>query len=206
MIITNIEKQKNNDKRYNIYIDNNFSFAIDEQNLIYFKLEQNSEITIEKYNYIVEFIIYNKAKDKAFNFLSYKSRTEKELRDKLQTENYNLEIIDKVVDLLKKYNYINDKSYAQDYINTCIRLKPMGKRMIKYELQRKGIDNHIIEAAIEAANIDELDLAISLLNKKLKSNKEIDIKTKKRLYNYLVRKGFDLEIINKSFKLIDANM
>lgn len=200
MTITRIEKQTNNQKRYSIYIDEKFAFGVSEEDLIYFKLKENSEITEQRYNYIMEYLIYTKAKDKAYKFLGYKARSEKEVRDKLTKENYPQEIIDRIIELFKHYNYINDENYTKAYINNRIKFKPQAKRMLKYELAQKGIDSDTIENIIDSSNIDETDIAINLLQKKLKNKKDIDQKEKQRIYNYMLRRGFDYETINKAFK------
>lgn len=200
MTITRIEKQTNNQKRYSIYIDEKFAFGVSEEDLIYFKLKENSEITEQRYNYIMEYVIYTKAKDKAYKFLGYKARSEKEVRDKLTKENYPQEIIDRIIELFKHYNYINDENYTKAYINNRIKFKPRAKRMLKYELAQKGIDSDTIENIIDSSNIDETDIAINLLQKKLKNKKDIEQKEKQRIYNYMLRRGFDYETINKAFK------
>lgn len=200
MTITKIEKQVNNQKRYSIYIDEKFAFGVSEEDLIYFKLKENLEITEQRYNYIMEYVIYTKAKDKAYKFLGYKARSEKEVRDKLTKENYPQEIIDRIIELFKHYNYINDENYTKAYINNRIKFKPRAKRMLKYELAQKGIDSDTIENIIDSSNIDETDIAINLLQKKLKNKKDIEQKEKQRIYNYMLRRGFDYETINKAFK------
>lgn len=200
MTITKIEKQVNNQKRYSIYIDEKFAFGVSEEDLIYFKLKENSEITEQRYNYIMEYVIYTKAKDKAYKFLGYKARSEKEVRDKLIKENYPQEIIDRIIELFKHYNYINDENYTKAYINNRIKFKPRAKRMLKYELVQKGVDNDTIENIIDSSNIDETDIAISLLQKKLKNKKDIEQKEKQKIYNYMLRRGFDYETINRAFK------
>lgn len=200
MTITKIEKQVNNQKRYSIYIDEKFAFGVREEDLIYFKLKENSEITEQRYNYIMEYVIYTKAKDKAYKFLGYKARSEKEVRDKLTKENYPQEIIDRIIELFKHYNYINDENYTKAYINNRIKFKPRAKRMLKYELAQKGIDSDTIENIIDSSNIDETDIAINLLQKKLKNKKDIEQKEKQRIYNYMLKRGFDYETINKAFK------
>lgn len=200
MTITRIEKQTNNQKRYSIYIDEKFAFGVSEEDLIYFKLKENSEITEQRYNYIMEYVIYTKAKDKAYKFLGYKARSEKEVRDKLIKENYPQEIIDRIIELFKHYNYINDENYTKAYINDRIKFKPRAKRMLKYELAQKGIDSDTIENIIDSSNIDETDIAISLLQKKLKNKKDIEQKEKQKIYNYMLRRGFDYETINRAFK------
>ena len=65
LIITKIEKQKNNNKRYSIFIDNEFAFGIDEIDLLYYKLKENEPLDEERYNYIANKLLLKRAKDKA---------------------------------------------------------------------------------------------------------------------------------------------
>lgn len=202
MLITKIEKQKNNQKRYSIYIDGEYKFALSGEDVLYFKFNEGMEIEIQRYHYIMEYVIYTKAKDKAYKYLGYKQRTQKELTDKLIQQQYPEEIIERVVQLFKGYGYINDHSYAQYHINNRVRFKPMAKKMIKYELAQKGISGEIIDSTIEASCLNELDMATQLLQKKVKSQIAIDEKDKKRAYNYLLRRGFNFDTINKAFKIV----
>lgn len=202
MIITKVDKQRNNEKRYSIYIDDKFSFGLSEEDLIYFNIKQYQEITEQRYNYIMEYVIYTKAKDKAYRFLGYKSRTEKELKEKLMQELYPEEIIERIIELFKRYNYINDETYAKGHINNRIKFKPMSKKMMRYELIKKGVDNEIIDNTLEKCTINEINMAVELLHKKLKNKKYIDRKEKERAYNYLLRRGFDYNTVNKAFKIV----
>lgn len=203
MKVTKIEKQRSNDNLNSVYIDNKFAFSLNDEDLIKFKIKPECEINQRDYEYILEYIVYLKAKTKAYNLLAYKARTEKELRDKLLKENYNNDIIDRIIDLLKKYNYINDEEYTKSYIANSIKLKPLSKKMLKYDLLKKGIDINIIETVIKSSDIDELQTAVRLLEKKLKGKKEVDQKEKERAFNYLLRRGFNYEIINKAFREIN---
>jgi regulatory protein len=202
MTITKIEKQKNSQKRYSIYMDEEFRFGLSEQDLLYFKFKEGMDITVERYNYIMEYVIYTKAKDKAYKYLGYKSRTEKELTDKLIEQEYPEEIIARIIEQFKDYGYINDQNYAVGHINKCIRYKPMAKKMLKYELVKKGVARNIIENTVENSNINEMDMAVELLQKKVKYKTRADEKEIKRAYNYLLRRGFDYDIINKAFKIV----
>jgi regulatory protein len=202
MTITKIEKQKNSQKRYSIYMDGEFKFGLAEQDLLYFKFKEGTDITLERYNYIMEYILYTKAKDKAYRYLGYKARTEKELTDKLIEQQYPQEIITRIIEQFKDYGYINDQSYVVSHINNRVKYKPMAKKMLKYELIQKGVARDIIDDTVENFNINELNMAIELLQKKVKAKTQMDEKEIKRAYNYLLRRGFDYDTVNKAFKKV----
>lgn len=203
MIVTKIEKQKNNEKRYSIFLDYNFAFGIDEIDLLYFKLKENEELSEEKYNYIFNNILLKRAKDKALKYLSYKMRSEKQVRQKLLEEDFPEIIINKLINILKKYNYINDNNFAKAFIKDKLNLKGYGIFKISYELKMLGISEDIFNKYLQDENFfNEEGKAIELLEKKIKKLNYIDFKERQKLYSYLARRGFSFETINKALSSI----
>ena len=143
----------------------------------------------EKYDEILENVIYEKAKNTAVKFLGYRARSKKELRDKL-IKDYDENITDKVISMLEKYGYVNDEEYAKAYVRDCLNLKGWGQKRISLELTKRGIDKNIIEKALPKENTEQLELIEKLLTKRLKGNTNIDFKEKKKHFDYLARRGF----------------
>ena len=169
MIITDIKKQVKDTERYSIYIDNKFVFGLSGVDVLYYRLKIGNEITQEKYDEILENVIYEKAKNTAVKFLGYRARSKKELRDKL-IKDYDENITNKVISMLEKYGYVNDEEYAKAYVRDCLNLKGWGQKRISLELTKRGIDK--------------------LQTKRLKGNTNIDFKEKKKHFDYLARRGF----------------
>lgn len=204
MKITKIEKQKNN-KRYSIFIDDEFAFGIDEVDLLFYKLKENEVICGEKYDYITNKLLLKRAKDKALKYLSYKMRSKKQVIQKLQQYDFSPDIIKKVINVLEKYNYINDEEFAKAFIKYKSNLKEYGKLKIIYELKLLGIDETIFKKYLDDINyIDEVQKAKQLLFKKLKKDKVLNIsyKEKQKYYSYLYRRGFSYDTINTVFSNI----
>lgn len=203
MIITKIEKQKNNSKRYSVFLDYEFAFGIDEVDLLYFKLKENEDLTKEKYIKILNELLLKKAKDKALKYLSYKMRSEKQVREKLEQGEFPKIIIDKVIQILKKYNYINDEEFAKAFIKDKLNIKGYGFFKISYELKKYGIQEDIfVKYFQDESFVNENKKAIELLNKKIKNIYDIDYKQKQKLYSYLARRGFSYDIINSALNSI----
>ncbi len=201
MLITKIEKQKKNDKRYSIFIDNSFAFGIDDIDLLFYKLKENTVLSEKKYNEIIENTVFIKAKDTAFKYLGYKARSKYEVQQKLIQNEFSLEIVDRVIEILENYGYIDDKVYAKKFISEKINYKGYGKHRIKYELKLKKIDDSIIDELLLDTEDDELKKAITLTRKKIK-NKNIDYKEKQKVVAYLQRRGYSYDIIKESIDII----
>lgn len=197
MKITDIQQQKKNDERFSIFIDNEFKFGLSAVDVALFKLKIDDDISEERYNYILDNVIFGKARDKALKYLSFKSRTEYEVSKKLQEYDYSEEIIFRVLELLKRYNYVNDELFSKSYIKDRVHLKGYGKFKIKHELKERGVHEHIIEECLTDSPLNELENAIKYINKKNKNPS--DQKERNRIYNALLRRGFSYEIIKQAF-------
>ncbi len=144
-----------------------------------------------------------KAKEYAFLLLKFRLRSESEIRQRLQKKRFNPETIEETLAFLKEKKFINDNYFAQAWIESRIK-KPLGIRRLRQELTVKGIDKEIIESQINEVkkNYPEEEIVAQIAKEKLKKIKGIDPqKAKKRIYAYLLRRGFSpqvvIECINK---------
>lgn len=195
MTVTRIEQQKKNKSRYSVYIDGEFAFGLIMEDILYFKLKEGEEIPTATYEYIMDTTLYIKAQDAAIRYLGYKMRTEKEIAVKLREYEYPEDIIWRVTEFLKKYEYVNDEEYCRKYIKETMKLRPKGKFLIKMELKERGIKEEVIDEALEEAEIDEQPLAEALLERKYEDFANMDRKELSRVYGFLQRKGFSYGVI-----------
>ena len=165
------------------------------EDILYFKLKEGEEIPTATYEYIMDTTLYIKAQDAAIRYLGYKMRTEKEIAVKLREYEYPEDIIRRVTEFLKKYEYVNDEEYCRKYIKETMKLRPKGKFLIKMELKERGIKEEVIDEALEEAEIDEQPLAEALLERKYEDFANMDRKELSRVYGFLQRKGFSYGVI-----------
>jgi len=199
--ITDIKKQKHNKKRYSVFVDGKFAFGLDETDILYYKLLNSDEITEEKFNYIKENVVFSKARDTALKYINFKRRTKKEIVNKLKEKEFTGDIIEKVTSLFEKYGYIDDYAYAGGYLRDKFNLKGFGKERIKYELKQRGVSEEIIERVMDENNIDETARAVKLIEKKY-GVWDYDIKEKRRIEGFLLRRGYCREVIREAFDLL----
>ena len=137
------------------------------------------------------------AKQKALSLLNYMDRTESGLRQKLKEKSFDDKAIDAAVEYVKSFGYINDVGYAERYILN--RQKSKSKREIYVALCQKGICKEDIELAMESCYKaeDEFTAICHLCEKKHFVVEEATDIEKKRMYQYLLRKGFRGEDVYK---------
>ena len=202
MLVTDVVKNKHNDK-YSVFIDGDFAFSLSMGDILFFKLEEGNEVSQKTYDYIKNEVVLIKAKNRAASFLGSSKKTEKAVFDKLIESGYDEEICEKVVEELKNYGYINDLDYALSFIEDRLRLNPKGIYGLKTELRQKGVKDSVIEKAIDMAEIDESIYIKQLIIKKRFDLQDMDEKEKKKLYDFLLRRGFSYGIIKDTIKNFD---
>ena len=206
-IITKIEQQKNNEDRVNIYVNGEFFTAIFKELVFTFNLKKGDEIDEDNLKSILSDEMYLKAKNKALNILSKADQSEKKIREKLSTD-FEENTIDKVIEFLKRNNFINDNLLAQKIINTNLNLNKCGKNRIKQNLYNKGIDSSTINKAIsDIDNEAEFENAMYLAKKRYERIKNEDKrKIYQKLSQHLAYKGFNYDIIKRVLnKLLNFN-
>lgn len=197
-IITKIEQQKNNEDRVNIYVNGEFFTAIFKELVFTFNLKKGDEIDENNLKAILSDEMYLKAKNKALNILSKADQSEKKIREKLSTD-FEENTIDKVIEFLKRNNFINDNLLAQKIVNTNLNLNKCGKNRIKQNLYNKGIDSSAINKAISDIDSEaEFENAMYLAKKRYERIKNED---KRKIYHklsqHLAYKGFNYDIIKR---------
>jgi len=196
--ITKIELQERNKKRFNVYIDDIYSFSVHEDVLIAHKLFKDKEVDEDELKRILFAEERNKCWQKALKYLNYKQRSVKELRQHLLKESFSKEQVDYTLERLIEKEFINDELYAERFIKRRVDFNPKGKKLLKIELQQKGISEAIINQSLE--NIDfehEYRLAHNLLEKKQSLVKGKNKENLRKIANFLERRGFSYDVIIK---------
>ena len=199
MKITSITPQKKRQGRSSVFIDGEFAFGLDNCDLDKLAIFEGMEITQEKIDNILNEKVFFDAREAALRYLSYKPRTMRELETKLAQIGYQGAVIAKVINLMVKYGYIDDKQYTNDYINSRIRMGNYGLYRIKNELRKKGVDIEIIENGINSLEngYDEVLAIMGVLKQKKFDAKNIDGRELKRYTDMLARRGFSYASIRK---------
>lgn len=195
MIITEIKKiGKGN--RYSLYIDEEFVGAFEAEILAKNKLKTGQELSHDELQRLkIENGDYASF-DRALSVLEKSMKTEKGVHDFLMQKGYPEECVERSIEKLKEYGYINDEFFTESYIKTYSFSK--GKKKIKYELISKGVDKQIIDEKLaDLIEEDEEIESCKRLAKKYLKNKVIDEKTRNKLSNHLAGKGFGYDVISK---------
>ncbi|ATD55304.1 recombination regulator RecX [Clostridium chauvoei] len=206
-VITKIEVQKKNKDRVNIYINEDYAFSLSAELVYKEGLKVKQSIDIDKIKKVALEDDYMKCKNSALRIVEKNYKTKKEIIDKLTLKGYDENTINRTIEFLKEYNFINDENYARMYVND--KIKNHGANKIKYDLIRKGISEDLIKNQI--SNIDEnaeREVAYSLALKKynlLIKREQDNYKLSQKLYRFLLSKGYSYDVTSEIVKKVTSN-
>ncbi|MFS0645977.1 recombination regulator RecX [Siminovitchia sp. 179-K 8D1 HS] len=204
-IITKISTQKRYTARYNIFLDEQYAFSVDEDVLIRYQLKKGKHVTDLEIVQIQHADEIRKAFNAALHFLSFRMRSEKEIRDHLKKKEWDDSIIDAVLHELRKQKLTDDLEFAKAYVRTCMNMGRKGPAVIKKELMEKGVNEPFLETALmEYTQEQQIKDAIALGNKFAKRNKKLSERMLRQKVEYtLSARGFPFGIIQAAIDGID---
>lgn len=199
IIISKIEQQKKNSKRYSLFAGDDFIIGISEQCLLEFNIQRGMELSPESLSKIQIRENLIAAREQSWRYLSRRPHSTKEMRDKLSIKKYTKDIIDEIISDLTDKDYLNDHSFSKELITDEIKYKRSGPLLIKSKLFKKGIPVNIFEPLINQHYPTEYqsENCLQLAKKKQKLIDKLDRKAQQvKLGNYLQQKGFTWDIIS----------
>lgn len=142
----------------------------------------------------------------ALRLLAATPKSKKHLKEKLLKKGFPKEIIDSVFEKLEKQGLINEKNYATTIFQSFSQFKPSGRKRIAFEMQKRGIAKNMIGDALETYSPEEeREKALELAKTKFLRWEALEpMKRKKKLYDFLVRRGFDFTIARDIVQKIQA--
>lgn len=199
-IITRLTQGKKNPNRVNLYLDGVFAFALSLDEVAKNNLKKGLELSDNQIARLKETDETEYVYAKLLNFLSYRPRTVKEVRDRL----YKYEVKESAkqdffIDKLKSKGYLDDLVFARWFILSRNTHRPRSKRYLSAELSAKGISKDIIQA-VSGTISDESETINHLLDKKLGVRRKLEDSEKQKIVGYLARQGFAWDKITEVVK------
>ena len=139
---------------------------------------------------------FNRARTAALNFLSYRARSEAEVRRRLESS-HDGGVVHRVIEWLKGQRYLNDAEFAGEWRHHREARHPRGEVLIRQELSKMGVDREVVEAALEG--FDAAENAYRAGQKPAARLKDAGYaRFRQRLWAYLNRRGFEADVIGKT--------
>ena len=191
MRITKVAPAAKTPGRYNIFIDGQYSFSLDELQLVQAGIHSGLEIDDEQLAKLRNESEFGKNYIRAIDLISRRLRSEKEIRDYARRKDWTPDNTNRVIDRLKDKGYLNDKVFAEAFVRSRQNAGKYSRRRIELDLRRKGIADTIIKEILHN-EVDDTDALRKLIAKRAKRYDDVT-----KLKAYLLRAGFNYDDINR---------
>ena len=200
MNITKISPAVKTEGRYNVFVDNEFSFSLDETQLVTLGLKKGDAIDEVQLSELKNKSDFGKNYIRAVDLISRRLRSEREIRDYARRKQWTEDNTERVIDRLCERGYLNDERFAESFVRSRANTRNFSATRMKVELQKKGVKPDIITNILaESDDYDEMAALRKMIAKKI--NKYDD---ERKLVAYLARQGFKYDDI-KSALVDDEN-
>jgi len=202
-VVTKIEDQKNK-KRVNIFVDDAFFCGLHKETAVIFGLKPGKEIDENKLQEALFESEVKMAFEKASEYLGLRMHTKKELFEKLLKKGYEKAVINKAIEKLEEYHYVDDELFSKQFASQNNRYS---RRMLENKLKSKGVDAETAKSSILLSTDDENEYNLCL--KHAKSYVKGKDMSREGMYQKMIaslaRKGFDFDLIKRVCKeVLDA--
>jgi regulatory protein len=190
--ITALKVQKRNPRRVNVYLDGEFAFGLERAAAAWLRIGQ--ELSDEKIAQLLAEDEGEKAYQQALKLLSYRPRSEAEVRKKLEPHGVAENMIDDVMERLRCIGLIDDNRFAQEWVDNRSEFRPRSRRALAIEMRQRGLDDESINQAIEGLDDDLLAYQAALKHSRRLNGLEWRV-FRQKMTGFLARRGFNYEVI-----------
>lgn len=141
----------------------------------------------------------------ALKLLSYRSRSRKEMLERLIGKGFNEEQIHNAILFLEEAGLIKDESLAEELFRYALGRKNLGRRGIESFLLKRGIGKELVSQTLSVHTKEmETDAAQRIIDKKLRTLRKYPVDViRRRLFGMLQRRGMRSDVINKAVRSLD---
>lgn len=194
--ITAIETQKRGRERVNIFLDGRFAFSVGRGVVEEHGLHHGQVLSDSRVEELAAADLFGKCLNAALRLLSYRPRSEAEIRTRL-SRRFNGETIEGVILQLRERQMIDDVAFAAFWREARDSFSPRGRLLLKVELRNKGIDPELIDKVLDG--IDDEESAYRAAQKRGRTLAKEDYETfRRKLGAFLRRRGFSYGVVNRT--------
>ncbi len=201
--ISALQIQKNNKERVNVFLDDEYAFALNL--MAASKLRKGQQLSSAEIEKLQAEDNDHKAFEASLRYLGTRPRSEDEIHKYLRRKKVSDETIQSVILRLRQLGYLDDAAFSQFWTENRQQFRPRSARALRYELRQKGVDDDVIDTSLEA--IDEDEAAWAAIEKKLARWQFLEpIEFEKKLKGFLARRGFGYETVNRVWKRVKGEV
>jgi regulatory protein len=184
-----------------MFLDGKFTVSLDTETAVKEGLKIGQELSDDKVKELAKNVDLARCLNIAYRFLSYRPRSEAEMKDRLHRRGFDYSNIEIIINKLKEQNLLDDTAFAQFWKENREMFRPRSQRLTRLELRKKGVADAIIKEV--TAESDDMQSAYqAALSKAQRLPKQEYEVFRRRLGDYLKRRGFGYAVISQTVKRI----
>ena len=172
------------------------NLTVSSVGLAKFHLSVGKQLTAEQVGEIGHYTDFTRIYDRAVSFISYRPRSEKEVRDRISRKaDISSELIDELMARLRVEKLVNDEEFTRWWCEQRGRFRPRSRRRLSVELWQKGVERKLVEKMVGEL-VNEEELVEKILIKKYPQI-PTDQHNQQKMMQSLVRQGFSWDVVKK---------
>jgi regulatory protein len=177
-----------------VYLDGEYAFSVDS--LLASELKIGQQLSGEQVKKIKAKDAARRARQLSFRYLSYRPRSKAEVRNYLRQKGFDEIEAEMAVDELEERQYLDDRAFADYWVEQRLIHRPRGIIALRHELAQKGVSSAIAEVALR--DVDEKDAALQAAEKRVQrwSRMPRD-EFRRKISDFLKRRGFSYPTIRE---------
>lgn len=203
--ITALVAQKRNKERVNVYLDGELVFGLAMIEAL--KLKKGQHLSDEEIDRLKALDEIEVAHERALNYLEYRPRSVEEVRRSLRKSKrgFSEAAIEAVIERLERAGLLDDAAFARFWVENRERFKPRSRHALRYELRQRGVADRVMDPILD--EVDEADAAYRAgMDKARRYVRDEEERFRKRLSDYLSRRGFSYGIVRDAVDRIWSEM
>ncbi len=195
--ITAIRAGRGRQQRVNVFLDGKFTLSLEAEVAAKEGLQVGQELSSSQVEALARSDHFQRCLNAAVHYLGYRPRSEYEIRERLRRRGFDVDSLEAVMVRLREQGLVDDMAFAQFWRDNRESFSPRSRWLTRLELGRKGVAADIIDQVL--GEVDDADGAYRAALSKARSLPLSDYQGfRRRLGEYLRRRGFGYEVIKRS--------
>ncbi len=202
-IITEIQPLPDDPNRRRVKVDGKTAATLRGSDVEDLKLQVGRRWTAALAERVQMAVATDKARRDAMRLLGQRSRSRKDLIDRLIMRGHVSMVAERIADEAVRDGWLDEQAFAADVIRGVTSRRPAGRRLVEEKLRARGVDEGVVEhaAADAAAGQDDRVAAMTLARRRLGTMNSVSPPVAlRRIAGLLSRRGFDEDTVQTTLE------
>ncbi|MBR0424399.1 RecX family transcriptional regulator [Candidatus Saccharibacteria bacterium] len=190
--ITGMREGVRNPERVNVYVNNKYAFSLDISQVVELGVKVGRVISSAELEEFKKASEFGKMYQRALEWVLMRPRSTKECRDYLYKKIYEKKLdkkyIDLIIEKLQAKKYLDDRRFAEYYVENRFVKKGVSEKRLRMELMKKGVSKDVVDEVMAGSERNDREEILKIIVKK--RNRYDD----EKLVAYLCRQGFSYQL------------